>query len=149
MRPAVLLLLVGLVLSGIVIGLTRPLENGDVKAGRGTVDTLLATVDTLIAPSHIAETDTLSLQLRGTVGPNGCYSFHRIDAQRTRGQIVLHPRVQHTRQDACTMAFVRLNEVYRAAPPFSSDTLTVLVRQASASPITRRIVVGTAGGDAK
>ncbi|MFP4227496.1 MAG: hypothetical protein ACLFTE_01560 [Salinivenus sp.] len=92
-------------------------------------DTLLAQVDTVEAPDRIAPSDTLHLRLRGTVGPNGCYSLVRVERERTPTEVTLRPVVRHSDQDVCTMAVVPLNEVVAVPPPFQDGSLRLVVPQ--------------------
>lgn len=92
---------------------------------------LIAEVDSVKAPDRIATTDTLTVRLLGTVGPNGCYSFARMAVERSTRQVRLVPLVNRTaRGDAmCTMAIVPLDEIVRLEPPFEPGTLTITVPQ--------------------
>lgn len=91
----------------------------------------VAAVDSLQVPARIAPTDTLSVRMHGTVGPNGCYSFDGFDANRSRNRLTVTPVVEHKTADdlACTMAIVPLDETYAATPPFEAGTFTVVVPQ--------------------
>jgi hypothetical protein len=90
---------------------------------------LMAEVDSIEAPSRIGTTDTLSVRLQGTVGPNGCYSFNRMAVERAPRQIRLVPLVSRATQGGCTMAVVPLDETVRVDPPFVPGTLTITVPQ--------------------
>lgn len=102
-----------------------------------------ATVDRIDAPSQIAVSDTLTVHLYGSIGPNGCYSLARIDEDRSPDHITLTPLVQPpTGQDrACTMAIVPLDEAYTLAPPFEAGPLTVTVPQTNRSAVTVTVEV--------
>jgi len=109
---------------------TRP-DGRDRAIGPQAPSSLIAEVDRIEAPSRIGTTDTLSVRLRGTVGPNGCYSFNRMATERSPRQVRLVPLVQRaSRGDAaCTTALVPLDEAVRVDPPFVPGTLTITVPQ--------------------
>lgn len=102
---------------------------------------LIAEVDRIEAPSQITGTDTLSVRLRGTVGPNGCYSFSRTAIERSPGQVRLVPLVSRAAQGACTMAVVPLDETVRVDPPFESGTLTITVPQPNRENVATTVAV--------
>jgi len=104
----------------------------------------VATVDSLYAPERIAPSDTLSLRLTGTAGPNGCYSFDGFDVDRTAGRLTITPEVVHRDADMCTQALVPLDETYAAAPPFTEGTLTVVVPQPDRPDVTATVDVTAA-----
>jgi hypothetical protein len=92
----------------------------------------IAEVDSLHAPAQIASSDTLSMRLTGTVGPDGCHSFGGFDVERTAERLTVTPVVRHRTGQMCTQAIVPLDETYAAAPPFAEGTLTVVVPQPQA-----------------
>ena len=106
-------------------------------------DTTLARVDSLDVPARIATTDTLTVHLTGTVGPNGCYSLAGIDTRRTPRQIILRPIVQPPTSDdqMCTMAVVPLDATYQIAPPFPVGSFTLTVPQNDRPPVTTTVEV--------
>lgn len=114
----------------------------------GEVDTLVADVDSIGVPDQISSSDTLSVRLYGTVGPNGCYSFDRFDVGRSPGRLAVTPVVRHrTGNDIlCTMAVVPLDETYTAYPPFSEGTWTVTVPQPEEEDVTSVVEVTPNGG---
>jgi hypothetical protein len=101
----------------------------------------VAAVDSLYAPTRIAATDTLSLRLTGTVGPNGCYSFDGFDVERSGGQLTITPVVEHRTGQMCTQAIVPLDETYAAPPPFDAGPLTVVVPQPDRPDVTATVEV--------
>lgn len=108
-----------------------------------TVEQGVATVDSLHAPARVAPSDTLSLRLTGTVGPNGCYSFDGFDVERSPDRLRIVPVVtQQTGEGLmCTQAIVPLDEVYAAAPPFAEGPLTVVVPQPDRPDVTATVDV--------
>lgn len=102
---------------------------------------LVADVDSLGVPDQIAPSDTLSVQMKGTVGPNGCYSLDRIEEERSEGQLTLIPVVRHVTDRMCTMAIVPLEQTYEIAPPFEEGTLQVVVSQTEGSDVTATVEV--------
>jgi hypothetical protein len=115
-------------------------------AGADESDPPVATVDSIEAPSRIAPSDTLTVRLRGTVGPNGCYSLDRVDVRRAAGRLTLTPLVDRVRGGdvACTMAIVPLDETMRFDPPFEEGALTITVPQPDQADVTATVEV-TAG----
>lgn len=103
----------------------------------------VAEVDSIDVPERIAPTDTLSVRLFGTVGPNGCYSLDRIKEDRSDGQLTVTPVVRYERADdvACTMALVPLDATYEAEPPFDKGTLQVVVPQSDDPDVTATVEV--------
>jgi len=101
----------------------------------------VAEVDSLHAPDQIAASDTLSLRLTGTVGPDGCHAFDGFDVERSEGQLTVTPMVVHRGGQMCTQAIVPLDETYAAAPPFSAGTLTVVVPQPDRPDVTATVEV--------
>jgi hypothetical protein len=103
----------------------------------------LAQVDRMDVPDRIAPTDTLLVQLSGTVGPNGCYSLDRIETERGPGQVTLRPVVQPpTDEDQmCTMALVPLDTTHQVPPPFEAGTLSVTVPQEDGPAVTDSVEV--------
>ena len=91
-----------------------------------SAESLVAEVDSLDVPDRIGTSDTLTVGLYGTVGPNGCYSLNRLDVERAeqRGEIV--PVVQQVRAEnvMCTAAIVELDTSLTLAPPFAAGTVT-------------------------
>ena len=108
-------------------------------------DTLLATVDTVQAPTRIAPTDTLRIRLRGMVGPNGCYSLVRVAKKRTPERVVLRPIVRHSGEGMCTMAIVSLDETIALTPPFTEGILRIVLPQTDQSPVRTTVRVEDAG----
>jgi hypothetical protein len=108
-----------------------------------TVEQGVATVDSLYALDRIAPSDTLSLRLTGTVGPNGCYSFDGFDVERSPDRLRITPvTTQRTGEGLmCTQALVPLDETYAAAPPFTEGILTVVVPQPDQPDVTAAIEV--------
>jgi len=106
-----------------------------------TVEQDVATVDSVYAPAHIAASDTLSLRLTGTVGPNGCHSFDGFDVERADDQLTITPVVEHRTGQMCTQAIVPLDETYAAAPPFTEGTLIVVVPQPDRPDVTVAVEV--------
>lgn len=117
-------------------------QEGGASNQASAPDTLLAQVDTVEAPARITPTDTLQLRLRGTVGPNGCYSLVRVEQERTPTQVILRPVVRHSGEDACTMAVVPLDEGVTVAPPFEEGALRLVVPQTDRSAIRTTVQVG-------
>lgn len=105
---------------------------------------LIAEVDSIVAPSRIEVSDTLSVRLRGTVGPNGCYSFSRTATERSPRQVRLVPLVNRTTQGACTMALVPLDETVQVDPPFVPGTLTITVPQPNRENVSATVEVTNA-----
>lgn len=103
----------------------------------------IAEVDSIHVSPQTGSTDTLSVRLLGTVGPNGCYSFDRFDVERTPDRLTITPIVQRITADdiACTMALVPLDETYHAQPPFSTGALTIRVPQADRPDVTTTVEV--------
>jgi hypothetical protein len=103
----------------------------------------VAEVDSLIAPSQIAPSDTLSMRLLGTVGPNGCYSFDRFDVERSTDRLTVTPVVEHgtSEEILCSMAVVPLDETHEARPPFEKGTLTIAVPQPDREDVTTTLEV--------
>ena len=120
-------------------------NEGATSASSPTADTLLATVDTVQAPTHIAPTDTLHIRLRGMVGPNGCYSLVRVEEERTPERVVLRPIVRHSGDGMCTMAIVSLDETITLAPPFPEGTFRIVLPQTDQSPVRTTVRVEDAG----
>jgi hypothetical protein len=116
--------------------LTNSSDDTDDAVERG-----VAEVDSLHAPDQIATSDTLSLRLTGTVGPNGCHSFDGFDVERSEGQLTVTPMVVHRGGQMCTQAIVSLDETYAAAPPFSAGTLTVVIPQPDRPDVTATVEV--------
>lgn len=112
------------------------------------VNTNTADVDRLDVPDQISPTDTLSVTLHGTVGPNGCYSFDRFDVERSSKRLTVTPLVHHRTGDdvACTMAIVPLEETYKAPPPFSDGTWTITVPQPEGEDRSATVEVIPEGG---
>ena len=104
-------------------------------------DTLLATVDTVWAPTRIASTDTLRVRLQGMVGPNGCYSLAGVEREQRGGTVVLRPIVRHSGQGMCTMALVSLDEEITLEPPFPEGTLRIVVPQTDRPPVRTTVRV--------
>ncbi|PSQ97780.1 MAG: hypothetical protein BRD55_01170 [Bacteroidetes bacterium SW_9_63_38] len=102
---------------------------------------LIAEVDSIEAPSRMKTADTLSVRLRGTVGPNGCYSFHRTAIERESNRVRLVPLVRRASQNACTTALVPLDETVRVKPPFEPDPLTITVPQPNRTNVTATVSV--------
>ena len=103
----------------------------------------LAQVDRVDVPDRIAPTDTLPVQLSGTVGPNGCYTLARIETERGPGAVTLYPVVDPPADDdrPCTMALVPLDTTYRVPPPFEAGTLSVTVPQEDGPAVTDTVEV--------
>lgn len=103
----------------------------------------VAVVDSIDVPDRIAPSDTLSIRLFGTVGPNGCYSLDRIEEDRSEGQLTVTPVVRYERADdvACTMALVPLDATYEAAPPFEEGALQIVVPQSDEPDVTATVEV--------
>lgn len=134
----VAVLIAAVALTGTGIGCSTGFGTGDEE-----VRTEVAHVDSLTVPDEIASSDTLSIHLSGTVGPNGCYSLDRIDEERSPGQLTITPIVHHRTGDdiACTMAIVPLNTTYRAAPPFEEGTLEIVAPQPDRPDVTATVLV--------
>ncbi len=115
------------------------------EAGSPSADpsSLLAEVERMEVPDRVASSDTLTVRLVGTVGPNGCYSLDRLDVERGVEQIQIRPLVDrvHRRDAMCTMAIVPLDETLRLSPPFSADTLSILVPQSEGAAVTATVPV--------
>jgi hypothetical protein len=107
------------------------------------VEQTVATVDSLYAPARIAPSDTLSLRMTGTVGPNGCYGFDAFDVERSADRLQVAPVVVRRTGEGimCTQAIVPLDETYTAAPPFTEGTLTVVVPQPARPDVTATVEV--------
>lgn len=105
------------------------------------VELLVAEVDSIHAPTQIAPTDTLSIRLTGTVGPNGCYSLDRIEEERSEEQLTLTPVVRHVTGQMCTMAIVSLDVTHEVAPPFEEGPLQIVVPQSDRSDATATVEV--------
>jgi hypothetical protein len=107
------------------------------------VEYLVAGVDSLTVPSQIAPTDTLTVRMQGTVGPNSCYGFEEFDVARSTGQLRVTPVVAHTIADniACAMAVEPLDRTYTAPPPFAEGTLTITVPQSDQPAVTASVTV--------
>lgn len=107
------------------------------------VEQTIAEVDSLHAPDQIAASDTLSLRMTGTVGPNGCYGFAGFDAERSAHRVRVTPVVARRTGEGivCTQAIVPLDETFTAAPPFTEGTLKVVVPQADRPDVTATIEV--------
>jgi hypothetical protein len=101
----------------------------------------IAAVDSLQVPDRIAPSDTLSVRMHGTVGPNGCHSFDGFDASRSRDRLTVTPRVEHKTDGMCTMAIVPLDETYTAPPPFENGTFTIVVPQPDEPDLTTTVEV--------
>lgn len=103
----------------------------------------VAQVDSLDVPTRISPSDTLTIRMTGTVGPNGCYSFNRFSVERAPGRLSVTPVVTRATADdvACTMAIVPLDETYTAAPPFEDGELTVVVPQPDRPDVTKTLEV--------
>lgn len=103
----------------------------------------IAEVDRIEVPDRIGASDTLTVRLLGTVGPNGCYSLERVAVERASGRVQIMPLVdQGRRQDAmCTMAIVPLDETVRLAPPFSAGPLSIVVPQSEGPAVTATVEV--------
>ena len=106
-------------------------------------DAPLAQVDRVEVPARIAPTDTLPVQLSGTVGPNGCYALARIETEQGPGAVTLYPVVDPPADDdrPCTMALVPLDTTYRVPPPFETGTLSVTVPQEDGPAVTDTVEV--------
>ena len=106
---------------------------------------LVASVDSIDAPSQIAPSDTLRVRLVGTVGPDGCHSFERFDVERSSGRLTLMPIVKRTTGEgiACTQAIVPLNRTYTAPPPFAEGTLTITAPQSDRPDVTASVEVAS------
>lgn len=100
----------------------------------------VATVDSIRA-SFSSTSDTLQVHLRGTVGPNGCYTLDRLDGQRSSGQLTLTPVVKHRTSGACTMAIVPLEATYEVAPPFSGESFEIVVPQPEGEDLTTTVQI--------
>lgn len=135
--------LVALVGGGAGCSLLSNAESGSDDGSR----TGIAEVDSIDAPVQIASTDTLTVQLYGTVGPNGCYSFDGFETARRGSQLTITPRVQYRggEDTMCTTAIVPLEETYRADPPFESGTLTLEVPQTDGADVTATVEVTGSG----
>lgn len=107
------------------------------------VEHLVAEVDSLDVPAQIASSDTLSIRLSGTVGPNGCYSFDRFDTERSTDRLTVTPVVEHVTGEgfACTMAIVPLDATFAAAPPFEEGVITIAVPQSDRPDVTATVQV--------
>lgn len=139
----------------VVAGTTLALSIAGCSGGSNTAGTadrpvvpkapssLIAEVDSIGVPARIAPTDTLSVRLRGTVGPNGCYAFGRTAIERAPQQVRLVPLVQRpSRKDAaCTMALVPLDETVRLDPPFEAGALTITVPQPNRENVSTTVTV--------
>lgn len=103
----------------------------------------IATVHCIEAPNRMAPSDTLSVRLRGTVGPNGCYSFDRMSVERAPERIEITPLVDrvHRGNGACTMAIVPLDETLHLEPPFAGGTLSVVVPQSDGPAVTTTVSI--------
>jgi hypothetical protein len=108
-----------------------------------TVEFLVAEVDSLHVPARIAPTDTLTVRLQGTVGPDGCYSFDRFDTERSADRLTVLPVVKRRTGEevGCTQAIVPLDRTVEAAPPFAEGTLTVEVPQPDRPDVTAPVEV--------
>jgi hypothetical protein len=108
-----------------------------------TVEHLVATVDSLDAPARISPSDTLSVRLRGTVGPNSCYTFDRFDVDRSADRLTVTPVVEHVTKEgtACLTVVIPLSRTYKAAPPFKSGSLTIAVPQPDRPDVTATVEV--------
>lgn len=117
------------------------------RAGEGALPDVppgpIAEVDRIVVPDRIGTTDALTVRLRGTVGPNGCYSLARVAATRGGNRGRLTPLVDPpARRDAmCTMAIVPLDKTVRLAPPFDPGTFTITVPQGAGAAVTTTVEV--------
>jgi len=107
------------------------------------VEYLVAAVDSLTVPSQIAPTDTLTVRMRGTIGPNSCYGFEEFDVARSTGQLRVTPVVAHATGENinCAMMVESLDRTYTAAPPFAEGTLTITVPQSDRPAVTASVTV--------
>lgn len=119
------------------------LSNADTDEGGSGI---IANVDRINAPDRISTSDTMSVQLQGTVGPNGCYSFDGFEVDRSEHHLTITPTVTQVTGDdtMCTMAIVPLEETYSAAPPFEEGTLTIEVPQTEGESVTTTVDVTNA-----
>lgn len=142
MRSLFFVVLIGtgmLLTSGAGCSLVSSAESDQDRAAEADI----AEVDSIHVPAQTGSADTLSVRLRGTVGPNGCYSFDRFDIERTPDRLTITPIVQRIRDDevACTMALVPLDETYHAPPPFSRGSFTIRVPQPDRPDVTTTVEV--------
>jgi hypothetical protein len=105
------------------------------------VEFVVAEVDSIEVPSRIAPSDSLSVHLYGTVGPNGCYSLDRIKEERSAGTVTLTPVVRHRTGGFCTMAIVPLDATHDVPPPFEEGTLDLVVPQPDQPDVTATVTV--------
>jgi len=99
-------------------------------------------VDSIVAPDTAASGDSLRITLFGFVGPDGCYSFDRIDSRRTTNSVELSVWGRHRtgRGFACTHAVVELRQSHVVPPPLGIP-FSVIVVQPDGSRLNRPIDV--------
>lgn len=73
-------------------------------------------IDTLTVQDTIQVTDTLKISLKGLIGKDGCYSFHRYESYKYNNMLDLTIWGKHEKLTACTLALVYLDDIYRVFP---------------------------------
>ena len=94
-------------------------------------------VDSVEAPSSASSSDTLHITLHGIVGPDGCYRFDHIEADRQPDTLKLTAWGIH-HDGICTQAVVALHEPYRIDPPLE-DPFVIAVRQPDGSVLKNTV----------
>jgi len=104
-------------------------------------------VDSVAVPAQISPTDTLRVEMKGTVGPNSCYRFEKFDVVRSTGRLTITPIVAHTTADdiLCATVVVPLTRTYTHGPPFGAGTLTITIPQSDQPDVTATVEVRNEG----
>jgi hypothetical protein len=106
-------------------------------------------VDSVIAPSHIGDGDTLTIRLHGVIGPTLCYRFKEFVFEKTESQLDLTVLgvVPDLRGRACPTALAELRDdnhqhgrPFLVEPPMV-DPFRVVVHQPDSSTIARVVRV--------
>ncbi len=106
------------------------------------VESYVVKVDSVNVASQVNFSDTLSVHLFGTIGPNGCHSFKRFDKSSTSSKLALKVIGEVVKGDnlGCTDAIVQLDRIFQVEPPLQ-DPFEINIEQPDGSVLERTVEV--------
>ena len=97
-------------------------------------------VDNLSVPAVVSLQDSILVRMEGTIGPNTCHQFSHFEVNATESKVRITVIATEHLGMACGQAFVELDEVYVAHPPFL-DPFTVAIRQPTGPDLEKTVRV--------
>jgi hypothetical protein len=101
----------------------------------------LVKVDSMSHPSFAATSDTITIRLFGTVGPDGCHSFSHFEATRQPLRLDLTVWGQVSAATACPAVMVYLNGKKYKLVATQQGWLSINVHQPDGSILRDSIIV--------